>query len=134
MKDKGVYITILLLLAGFVSTGWAAEPGGLEKQVAELVRQNRLLLERVTELEKRLADREAEEKTAENHEKETVGGQGAGEEQQTAAPATETPGMAADSSWADGLRERIEIGVLVEVEAASVRSFDNEETSDVSLA
>ncbi|MFZ5766056.1 MAG: hypothetical protein ACOY4H_10730, partial [Thermodesulfobacteriota bacterium] len=123
-----------LLLAAVASTGWAAEPGGLEKQVAELVRQNRLLLERVTELEKRLADREAEEKTAENHEKETVGGQGAGEEQQTAAPATETLEMAADSSWADGLRERIEIGVLVEVEAASVRSFDNEETSDVSLA
>ncbi|MFZ5761022.1 MAG: LbtU family siderophore porin [Thermodesulfobacteriota bacterium] len=123
-----------LLVAAVASTGWAAEPGGLEKQVAELVRQNRLLLERVTELEKRLADREAEERAAENHEKETVGGQGAVEEQQNVAPATETLEMAADSSWADGLRERIEIGVLVEVEAASVRSFDNEETSDVSLA
>jgi len=116
-----------LLLVAAASTGWAAEPGGLEKQVEELVRQNRLLLERVTELERRLEGREAEGQRPEP-EKMSAAGPPADKERAPAAPTAEAP------LPPDGLRERIEFGVLVEVEASSARSFENEETSDVSLA
>jgi hypothetical protein len=125
---KAISIAAISVLAG-ISPGWAADSVELEKKVQELVRQNRLLLERVIALEKMVGG-QTQPTNGSAAEAETV------EEQArpaVVAEAGEADG-AAGESLPHRLSEHVELGGLVEVEAFTARDFAGEETSDITLA
>ena len=128
---KAISIAAISVLAG-VSPGWAADSVELEKQVQELARQNRLLLERVISLEKMVAgqaspapDRAVEADT-EGVEEQALAG--------VPEAVTEEEPAAAGESLPHRLSEHVELGGLVEVEAFTAKDFAGEETSDITLA
>jgi hypothetical protein len=126
---KTISIAAVSVLAG-VSPGWAADRVDLEKQVQELARQNRLLLERVISLEKMVA----EQSSAGNG----SAAEADTEEEQAVAGESEAGGVdesaAAGESLPHRLSEHVELGGLVEVEAFTAKDFAGEETSDITLA
>ncbi len=125
-------------LVAAASNGWGAEDGNLEKQVQELIRQNRMLIERVTDLEKRL---EIQESPAKRHygQPENVGLEGQTGEVDEDVAVLDSPeqGQVAEESGpliSGDLWDRVELGALVEVEANRSESFENEDASDITLA
>ncbi|MFH1215723.1 MAG: LbtU family siderophore porin [Pseudomonadota bacterium] len=134
---KILSITAISMVA-VASNGWGAEGGDLEKQVRELVRQNRMLIERVTDLEKRL---EIQESPAKRHygQPAVVDQEGqAGEvDEDVAVLGSQEQGQVAEEpgpSILGDLRDRVELGALVEVESNISESFDNEDAGDITLA
>ncbi|MBI4793654.1 MAG: hypothetical protein HY789_13205, partial [Deltaproteobacteria bacterium] len=127
---KAIGIAAISVLAG-VSPGWAADSVELEKQVQELARQNRLLLERVISLEKMVAGQAspAADRAAE------AGAEGAEEQAPANAPeAVAEESSAAGESLPHRLSEHIELSGLVEVEAFTAKDFAGGETSYITLA
>ena len=127
---KAISIAAISVLAG-ISPGWAADSVELEKQVQELARQNRLLLERVISLEKMVAGQAslAADRAAE------AGTEGAEEQATANAPeAVAEESSAAGESLPHRLSEHIELSGLVEVEAFTAKGFAGGETSDITLA
>ena len=132
---KAISIAAVSVLAG-VSPGWAADSVDLEKQVQELVRQNRLLLERVISLEKMVAEQsspgnaaavkaDAAKQKREAEQRQPAGAAEAGEVDESTAAGELLPHR---------LSEHVELGGLVEVEAFTARDVAGEETSDIALA
>ncbi|MBI5557235.1 MAG: LbtU family siderophore porin [Deltaproteobacteria bacterium] len=134
---KRISMTAIALLAG-VSTGWAADNADLEKQVLELARQNRMLLERVVELERIVAGQEPPakglaEKTNIHEEKESV------EKRLRQIEAAldgklESESGDVEKNLARRINDHVELSGLVEVEVNSSENFAGEESSDINLA
>ena len=110
---KKIIVLPLLLVLVSAATGRAATDTDLAKQVAELTRQNQALLERVMALEKKMADDSQPVPAAEGEKKEQGG---------------------EESSMAKMIKDHVELGGLVEVEAGGAEDFAGVESSDITLA
>ncbi|MCB2182875.1 MAG: LbtU family siderophore porin [Desulfobulbaceae bacterium] len=133
-------ITALSLLVG-TSNCLAADSVSLEQKVMELADQNKMLLERVEQLEEMLSGKEKHEyhkKLAERSDVRT-GSEGSITvrlEQVSGAVAAED-GMAGrdgDGSLLGAIKEYVEISGVVEVETGMMDDFNGDKESDTTLA
>ncbi len=134
---KFIAITALGVLAG-TSTGWAADNAELEGKVEELTRQNQMLLERVVALEKILAGREPQEKGLVEKPDESDGmarvEQRVEQIENTLDGKRQKIADAEDKSLLQGIKDRVDLKGLIEVEAFAKEDFSGSSTSDISLA
>lgn len=112
MKKKIIAMAALSLLLGGGAPA-AADNAALEKQVQELIKQNRMLTERLRQVEDTLEKQMANQ----------AGGSG------PAAAVAE-----GDGSLLQMINDHVELSGLIEVEASKARDYADEDTSDVTLA
>ncbi len=136
---KVISLTVLGLLLGSSSV-WGADNTALEKQMQELVQQNKMLMERVTLLEEILVGKQPHEHQKALAEKVNVRGEEKSMSERLQQVESVLAGQEAGGAEDEGaslieiMGKSVGLSGLVEVEAHSSESYDDEETSDITLA